>query len=198
MKKNIFLLLLFLFSIMAACTKDSPTPEIDQEELGAANLIFTPVVKNGEQNSYIPIPNEEVVTLSFKGNPLLPPVGEHIHLTTGMTYKMELVSFDFAGREVQHTFIQRADTHQAFLLNAPVNSLSLEYGDDQVGVTSYITIKEDMEVTLLRFVMRHLNTGVKSRIKASDWNNKDYDQYTGANDLDLKFEAHFSSEEHAH
>lgn len=194
--KNYTLSLLLILFTLVSCTKNDPTAEIDQEELGSATLIFTPVSKNEEEDSYPPIEGAEVLSISFKGSPLLPPAGEHVHLTTGLTYKMELVSYDFAGREVQHTFLQRADTHQAFLLNAPVSSLSFEYADDQVGVTSYLTIVEDMEVKMLRFIMRHLNPGVKSRIKASDWNNQDYSQFTGANDLDLKFEAHFAEEDH--
>lgn len=196
--KNYALPLLLILFTLVSCTKNEPTPEIDQEELGSAKLIFTPVSKDQEKNIYTEIDGAKAMSIEFKGYPLLPPAGEHIHLTTGLTYKLELVSYDFAGREVQNTFLQRAETHQAFLLNAPTGCLNFEYGDDQVGVTSYLTVVKDMEVKMLRFIMRHLNPGVKSRITTSDWNNQNYIQFTGANDLELKFDAHFSGEDHLH
>lgn len=44
MNKYIFILFIAL-STLTACSKNDPTPEIDQEELGSATLIFTPVTK---------------------------------------------------------------------------------------------------------------------------------------------------------
>ncbi len=200
MNKYIFILFIAL-STLTACSKNDPTPEIDQEELGSATLIFTPVTKNVASNgtiTYTPIAGEAAQELKFTGSPLLPAVGAHLHIHVGETYKMELKSTDFAGRESQQTFVQRADTHQAFLLNAPETSLEFVYGDDQVGVTAYITVLEETDYFTMRYIMRHLNPGVKSKIKASDWNNVNYNQFTGGTDLDLKFEAHFTGEEDAH
>lgn len=199
MKKHIFTILIAI-TTLSSCSKDDPTPEIDQEELGSASLTFTPVEKkevNGT-TTYLPIAGEESQEVKFTGAQLLPPVDLHLHLHVGETYKMELKSFDFANRESQQTFIQRADSHQAFLLNAPTGSLDFVYADDQVGVTAYITTLKETNSFSLRYIMRHLNTGVKSRIKPSDWNNSNYSQFTGANDLDLKFTVHFTEEHHDH
>jgi len=199
MNKYIFTLFIAI-ATLTSCSKNDPTPEVDQEELGRVSLTFTPVQKINDNGSisYAPIQGEEAQKLEFSGNPLLPPVGAHIHLHVGETYKMELITLDFANRPSQQTFIQRADTHQAFLLNAPANSMDFVYADDQVGVTAYITILAETDAFALRYIMRHLNPGVKARITAADWNNSNYTQFTGANDLDLKFEAHFTEEGHGH
>jgi len=196
---NKYLLTLFIaIATLSSCSKNDPTPEADQEELGSASLTFTPVNKvvNGDKITYTPIADEKPSEIKFSGNPLLPPVGAHVHFHVGDTYKMELKSYDFAGRESQNTFLQRADIHQAFLLNAPANSLAFVYGDNQVGVTAYITVLKESESFPLRYIMRHLNAGVKARVTAADWNNANFTQFTGANDLDLKFEAHFVKEDH--
>lgn len=194
---NKYILTLFLaVATLTSCTKDDPTPEVDQEELGSASLTFTAVnkVDNNGTITYTPIVGEAANEIKFTGATLLPPVGAHLHLHVGETYKMELKSYDFAGRESQETFLQRADTHQAFLLGAPAQSMEFVYGDNQVGVTAYITILEKTESITLRYIMRHLNAGVKARITAADWNNTNFTQFTGANDLDLKFEAHLTEE----
>lgn len=199
MKKYLSILFIAL-ATLTSCSKNDPTPEIDQEELGSASLTFTPVsvTENNGTTTYTPKQNESAQEVKFSGTPLLPPVGAHLHLHVGETYKMELKSYDFAGRESQQTFVQRADTHQAFLLDAPINSMKFVYRDNQVGVTAYITILEETSSLNLRYIMRHLNPGVKDRITAADWNNSNFTQFTGANDLDLKFEAHFTEEHHDH
>lgn len=195
MKK--YILSLFIAAItLSSCSKDDPTPEIDQEEVGKAVLTFTPVEKiNGV---YQPIDGEHQESIEFTGAQMLPPVDSHLHLHVGETYKLELKSFDFAGRESQQTFLNRHETHQAFLLGGVANSISFEYADqNNVGVAAFITINEPSETVTLRYIMRHLNPGVKSQIKASDWNNTNFTQFTGANDLDLKFSAHLV-ESHGH
>lgn len=196
-----YLLSLFIVAVtLSSCSKNDPKPEIDQEELGTAKLIFTPVevVITNNDTTYKVLENEESEEITFTGNPFLPPVGAHIHLHVGETYKMQLKTTDFAGRPSEATFLDRADTHQAFLLNTPENSLKFIYGDDQVGVTAYITVLKATDSFQLRYVMRHLNTGVKNRIKPSDWNNNNFLQFTGSTDLDLKLEAHFVEEQHEH
>lgn len=199
MKKHIFTLLIAIVTLNS-CSKNDPIPEVDQEELNSASLTFTAVTKNisNETITYTPIESEAVQTIEFTGTQLLPVVGEHVDLHVGHTYKMELKTIDFAGRESQQTFLQRADTHQAFLLDAPNNSIEFVYGDNQVGVTAYITILEESNTLTLRYIMRHLNKDVKSKIAASDWNNPNFTQFTGANDLDLKFQAHFTEDHNGH
>lgn len=191
-----------------SCSKDDPTPEVDQEEVGTAKLIFTEVEReeHGDHAHYHKIENPEVATITFSGAELLPPVGEHLHLEVGKSYKLQLVATDFAGRETQQTFLDRADIHQAFILGAPANSLSYEYADEdaegnalQVGVTGYLTVNALANTFTLNYILRHLNAGVKSRITSADWNNVNYNQFTGENDLDLKVSVHLVAEgDHDH
>lgn len=177
MKKYLFALFIAVITL-SSCSKDDPTPEIDQEEVGKAVLTFTPVEKvNG---TYKPIADETPESIEFTGTQMLPPVDAHLHLHVGETYKMELKSFDFAGRESQNTFLNRHETHQAFLLGTAANTVSFEYGDDNnVGVTAYITINEEAATSTWRYIMRHLNPGVKNQIQSADWNNTNFTQFTG-------------------
>ncbi|MFZ4861954.1 hypothetical protein ACL9RF_07190 [Sphingobacterium sp. Mn56C] len=200
MKKIIFACLI-LGVTLASCSKNDPTPEVDQEELGTVTLKFTPVkvVVNNGTTTYEPILDEEVEEVKFTGNPLLPPVGAHVHLHVGDTYKLELKTTDFAGRESQQTFVNRPEIHQAFILNAPQGSLDYVYGEPtNVGVTGYLTVKQTTDSFPLRYVLRHLNPGVKSKIKASDWNNLNFTQFTGENDIDVKFDVHLVNGGHDH
>ncbi|MBE8715302.1 hypothetical protein [Sphingobacterium hungaricum] len=208
MKKNNFYIVAFAFiALFTSCSKDDPTPEIDQEEVSTATLTFTEV--EGELHNdhyhYNPITDAEVEVVEF-GADGLPPAGVHLHLEVGKTYKVALVAKDFTGRETQQTFVERHDIHQAFLLGAPADALEYVYADRDaenkkvsVGVTGYITVLKASNTFVFRYVMRHLNEGVKANITADDWNNANYTQFTGANDLDLKVELHLVEEdEHGH
>jgi len=208
--KKISLVVSFLAVLFLApsCSKDDPTPEVDQEEVGTAKLIFTEVEReaHGDHAHYHDVANAEVVSVTFSGADMLPPVGEHLHLEVGKSYRLELQATDFAGRETQQTFVARPDIHQAFILGAPANSLSYEYADEDangnalnVGVTGYLTVNALANTFTLNYVLRHLNAGVKSRITAADWNNVNYNQFTGENDLDLKVSVHLVAEgDHDH
>jgi len=197
MKKLLFVLTLFA---LTSCSKNEPTLEIDQEELGTATLIFTPVEEHDHDGHthYDPIAGENPEVVKFTGSQLLPEVGAHVHLEVGHTYKLELKTTDFAGRESQQSFLNRADTHQAFLLGSPENTIEFTYADDQVGVTAYIKVLKSSSTSTWQYIMRHLNNGVKQNIKASDWNNANYTKFTGSNDLNLKFEVHLVENEHNH
>ena len=207
MKNILNYLAIILALTFASCTKDDPTPEQDQEEVGTATLIFTEVERksHGDHYDYDDIADAEVEEVKFKptDGQLLPPVGAHVHLEVGKTYRLELKATDFAGRESQSTFVSRADIHQAFILGAPAGSLEYVYADKDannkdvnVGVTGYITVNETANSFVLQYIMRHLNPGVKENITAADWNNKCYTKFTGSNDLDLKVELHLVEEDH--
>jgi len=207
MKKLSLIAVLFTLVWASSCSKDDPTPETDQEEVGAAQLIFTEVAReaHGDHYHYDDIDNPETFTVTFSKEGL-PEVGTHLHLEEGKSYRLQLKATDFAGRETQQTFVQRADIHQAFILGASADVLTYEYADKDaagksvnVGVTGYLTVLKESETFVLRYVMRHLNPGVKANIKASDWNNLNFAQFTGANDLDLKVEVHLVGEDgHGH
>ena len=187
-----------------ACKKDSPTPEIPEEEIGKATLTFLEVEReaHGDHFHYNEIPGATSTAVAFDAKGL-PPVGTHLHLTEGKTYKVSLTAFDFAGREMEQEFIEKQDTHQAFLLGAPAGTLTYVYADRNsdsqkvnVGVTGYLTVDEHAEQGFtFRYILRHLNPGVKANIKAENWNDLDFaSKFAGANDLDLKFEVHLVDE----
>ena len=196
--KNIIILFSVLF--LASCSKDEPTLEIDQEELSTATLLFTPVEEkliNGEVQ-FIPDTHEDIQTVKFTGSQLAPEIGSHVDLAVGHIYQLDLKTTDFLGRESQQSFLTRATTHQAFLLGTPDEAISFRYGDDQVGVKAYIKILKPSNKSTWQYIMRHLNNGVKERINASDWDNTNYNKFTGANDLQLSFEVHLVENHHHH
>ena len=193
------ILLTFVALTFNACKKDSPVPEVPEEEIGKAELTFLEVEReaHGDHYHYNPIATAKPVTIAFDSKGLA-PVGSHIHLTEGKTYRLTLKSFDFANREMQQEFLTKHEIHQAFILGAPAGVLTYVYADRDkdnnkvnVGVTGYVTVDEATDGFTFRYVLRHLNPGVKANITAADWNNKDFaSKFSGANDLDLKFELH--------
>lgn len=207
---NLFIIAISVLFFAPSCSKDDPTPEEDQEEVGTAKLVFTEVEReeHGDHFHYNDIDNPEVVEAIFEGEKMQPKEGTHLHLDIGKTYRLELFATDFAGRETRQTFIDRHDIHQAFILKNPTESLDgvLEYvyadrdADNNrvnVGVTGYLTVVEEANTFVLRYVLRHLNPGVKENITAADWSNSNFTQFSGANDLDLKVEVHLV-DEHDH
>ncbi|MBD1432170.1 hypothetical protein H8B06_04970 [Sphingobacterium sp. DN00404] len=204
---NIFILAISILFFAPSCSKDDPIPEEDQEEVGTATLTFTEVEReaHGDHYHYNDITDPEIEEVKFEGKDMLPPVDAHLHLEVGKTYRLELLATDFAGRETQQTFVSRADIHQAFILGAEAGSLEYVYADRNadnqrvnVGVTGYLTVLQETNTFTLRYVMRHLNPGVKDNITAADWNNTNFTQFTGANDLDLKVAVHLVSEDGHH
>lgn len=209
MKSKLFILL-FSASIftLTSCTKDDPVPEIDQEEVSGATLFFTEVEAeaHGDHFHYHEIEGAETDSLVFSGTDFLPDPGAHLHLTAGKSYKFHLEIRDFSGRESQQTFVDRADQHFAFLLGAPEGSLDATYADEtsagekvQVGITGYLNVLKASDSFVFRYVMRHLNPGVKESIDThQDIFNADFTNFGGANDLDLKFEMHFVAADGGH
>lgn len=209
MKKfNCTIALLCILIGFNACKKDTPIPEKDQEEVGIAKLIFTPVTyeAHGDHGHYHDIPGAKSDTITFSGSSLLPPVGTHLHLHTGSAYRLSLIATDFGGRETQQTFVERDDIHQVFITGAPEGSLNYEYADKKadgkevhVGVTGYLTVLKPTNSFTLRYVMRHLNPGIKAAVKPTDWNASDFTKFTGDNDLDLKIPLHLvDADSHGH
>ncbi|NGM64257.1 hypothetical protein [Sphingobacterium sp. SGR-19] len=205
---NLFILAISILFFAPSCSKDDPIPEEDQEEVGIATLVFTEVKRELHEGHYHyhDIEGAETISVKFEGKDLAPPVNAHLHLKVDKSYRLELKSTDFLGRESQQTFVDRAETHQAFILGDETGSLEYEYADQDangktvnVGVTGYLTVRKEADIFVLRYVLRHLNPGVKENIKASDWNNKDFTKFTGANDLDLEVPVHLVHEgDHDH
>ncbi|QHS61200.1 hypothetical protein GWR21_16825 [Chitinophaga agri] len=194
-KLHSYLLLgIISFGIMtfSSCSKEDPVPEKDQEEVGKTSLLLQEVEWDGDFSTghAHAIDGAAIDTIQFdeQGNA---PAGFHLHLHTGRSYKMTLIARDYAGREIQQTFLDRADIHQAVILGAPDGVMDYTYGDDQVGVTGYLHIVKSASTFTLQYLMRHLNPGVKAQVTPDDWNNANYQtKLAGATDLDLKFELH--------
>lgn len=206
MIKYITLILISVFSI--SCSKDIPSLEVDQEEVGSVELQFTEVSAelNGNQYTYSEMQNPQIESIKFSGPSMNPPADEHTHLSVGKSYRFNLKIKDFQGRETQQSFIEKEEQHFAFLLGLPENSALVTYNDIKndgtkvkVGINGYITILNESINFKTRYIVRHLNSGVKEKINPSiDWNNSNFTSFTGANDIDLKFYLHFSKEETGH
>lgn len=199
-KKLAFALLsLGFIACSISCSKDDPEPEVPQEEIGSAKLTFTEVEWHGDHADELEDP--EIVEVEFDEEGL-PPVGAHLHLDVGKTYRLTLSAKDFAGREgAEQEFLEESDIHQIFILGAPEGVLDYEYADPdnkRVGVTGYLHVLEAADSFVFNFILRHLNSGVKANITADDWNNPDYTKFGGENDLDLKVEVHVVEDDHDH
>jgi hypothetical protein len=189
----------FIALSFTACKKDDPIAEIPAEEVGTAELSFLEVEAelHNDHYHYHDIAGAVPLSISFDQAGLA-PVGTHAHLTEGKTYKVSLKAFDFAKREMQQEFVDKADLHQAFLLGAPDGVLTYVYADRDaenkkvnVGVTGYLTVNKATAGFTFRYVLRHLNPGVKASLTAQHWNATDFaSRFSGANDLDLKFNLH--------
>lgn len=196
-----FTLLSLGFLVFAAsCSKDDPEPEIPQEEIKSATLTFTEV--DWHDGHAEDLENPEVVAVTFDETGL-PPVGTHLHLDAGKTYRLTLSTTDFAGREgAEQEFLAESDIHQIFFLGAPDGVLDYQYADPEnkrVGITGYLHVLKPSDSFVFNVVLRHLNKGVKANITADDWNNPNYTQFSGANDLDLKVEVHVvDGDDHGH
>lgn len=197
-KLTLALLSLGFITFLSSCSKDDPEPEIPQEEVSRAKLTFTEVEWHGDHADDLEDPETIEVEFDKQG---LPPVGTHLHLDVSKTYRLSLTTHDFAGRESQQEFVNDADIHQAFILGAPDGVLDYQYADPnnaRVGVTGYLHILKASDSFVFNFILRHLNAGVKSSISADDWNNPNYAQFGGENDLDLKVEVHLVEGDHGH
>ncbi len=209
LNNSIFALLATGLLGMSACSKDDPTPEVDNEEVGTAMLIWEEVSWQGDTRtgSATEIEGGTVDTVTFDESGL-PPVGYHLHLDVGKTYRLTMLANDFAGRPIQQTFAERAEIHQAVMLNSTRTGtptslngvLDYTYGEPDnanVGVTGYVHVLEETGTFPFRYIMRHLNTGVKSGLTAEDWSNPDYqNRMAGSTDIDLIFELHPVEHDH--
>ncbi len=197
--KSIAILSVAFIALAASCSKDDPTPEVPQEEVGKATLTFVEVDWHDGHADDIDDPETFEVQFDEKG---LPPVGTHLHLDEGKTYRLTLKTYDFAGRESQQEFVNDADIHQVFILGAPAGVLDYAYADPdgkRVGVTGYLHVLKASDEFVFNFILRHLNKGVKAGITAADWNNANYNRFGGVNDLDLKVPIHpVAGDDHGH
>lgn len=200
------ILALSLIAFIISCGKDDPVPEVDQEELSSAKLVFTEVEReaHGDHYHYNDIKDPEKDSISFSGINFVAPVGAHMDLEAHKTYRFELKVTDFQGRASQQTFVERHEQHFAFFNQIPDGTATIVYTDKlkdgtkvKVGTIGYITVDKPSNKFVLRYIMKHLNPGVKASINANtDIQIVDFNKFAGATDLDLKFEMHFIDDDH--
>lgn len=176
---SIIALLTIVALNFSACKKDSPVLENNQEEFDGTSITFTAGHFHGtEFHSH----DEEPMVVSFSSNnPGATP--ESINLHEGETYLMEINIFQ-KGKNINAEF--DAKDHQFFFTGAPVDVLSYEYKDANLGLKGALTVNAiaangfDFNV-----ILRHgLN---KQHASAQAWNSPNYVQAGGTDDFNRKF-----------
>lgn len=155
--------------------------------------------------------------LVLKFDKTTPPINNVAKIKADVAYKIELKTWDKEGNEIQDNFIKNkvtADKYKAFLQggnfilnqNSETDQGALffprekKYGDgndvvgkyEVTGVLSYFILgKDNVSKTpkKLKYVLRELKDGEKSKIERGDWNRDDYEKaFVGKNILELNFE----------
>lgn len=174
-----------------ACKKDNPEPEVEQEEFKSVIFNFIELVDHGDH--FDQTTDTTKIVFGADGN----ATKSHYDLHAGATYRLKVVAYDFAGREMQQEFIEEADEHQLFITGAQEGVLDYVYEDAKVGVTGRLsTLKPSNGSMTLTAVLRH---GLdKSKTTTSDWDNANHAAFGGSADFTLKFPVHVIEEGHDH
>lgn len=185
-----FIALALLFIVgFSACSKDDPIPEIDQEEYNAIELIL----RKGTQteNGFV-LSDEKEIKIAFTKEGV--PSPHHVHIDQGAAYRMEVNLFH-NGNNINQEIMDSAEEHQFFFLGAPSDLLNYEYEDNKVGLKGILeVVGTSGDAFDFNIVLRHgLN---KNHSAAQQWNNLNYAQAGGADDVNVKVEFHVSSAPH--
>jgi hypothetical protein len=166
-----------------ACKKDSPAPEVSQEEFKSVVFNFIELEAHGDH--FDSTTDTVKVLFGADGN----ATQGHYDLHSATSYRLKVVAYDFAGREMQQEFVEEADEHQMFITGAQEGVLDYVYEDDKVGVTGILsTLKPSNGSMTLTAVLRH---GLdKSKTTANDWDNINHASFGGSADFTLKFPIH--------
>ena len=166
-----------------ACKKDDPEPEVPQEEFKSVVFNFIELEAHGDH--YHTTTDTVKIIFGADGN----STESHYDLHANATYRLKIVAYDFAGREMQNELIEEADEHQLFITGAQEGVLDYVYEDDKVGVTGRLsTLKPSNGSMTLTAVLRH---GLdKSKTTANDWDNPNHASFGGSADFTLKFPLH--------
>ncbi len=189
--KNQFLVaaLTLAITFFTSCKKDQPEPEHPQEEF--SSVVFNFIELHAHGDHYHETTDTVKVIFGEDGN----ATGSHYHLHAGEAYRLKIVAYDFAGREMQQEFVEDADDHQLFITGAQPGVLKYTYEDDRVGVTGLMEVLKPSDGTMvLTAVLRH---GLdKSKTTAADWNNPAHASFGGTADFTLKFPLHVVEDDH--
>lgn len=182
--------LIFVFSF-SSCSKDDPVPEIDQEEYDAAELIFA----HGEIRDGSFVESGETTKISISETGETTP--HHTHLAEGETYRLKVNLFH-DGKSINQEIIDAGDEHQFFFVGAPEGVFDYGYEDSKVGLQGILTVTGHSDSAFdWNLVLRHgLN---KDHAAAQQWDNPNYVQAGGADDLNATVELHVTtSGDHDH
>lgn len=167
----------------SACSKDDPEPEVPQEEFKSVVFNFIELESHGDHFDQ----TTDTVKIIFgqDGN----ATKSHYDLHADAIYRLKVVAYDFAGREMQNEFVEEANEHQMFITGAQEGVLDYAYEDDKVGVTGRLsTLKPSNGSMTLTAVLRH---GLdKSKTTAASWNDVNHARFGGSADFTLKFPLH--------
>jgi hypothetical protein len=208
--------------LLSACAdKQDLINELDSTK---SELVFTPVIGeavqahgdhfHGLDNGVLGTP----VVLKFDKNGKVLD-NTLLKIKSGVAYKIDLKTWDQAGKEIQNDFIKdklTADSYKAFLVGADFKlnpdsqneqgalfqPREKKYGNgadvagkyEVTGVLSYFILGKENQEKLpakVTYVLRKLNEGIKEKIERTDWNKADYKTaFPGENVLELHFEVH--------
>jgi len=210
-------ILAFTFIILSAlfissCSKDTPQPEVEQEEPDRALLTFTKLDANGNET-------QTKVTVDFDGlshdhdhdhahasSATVSAEDEHdhahahIHLEANSTYRLQIEMYR-AGQMINNEFIKAADEHQFFFFakdeagKTVSNIFTYVYEDkDQnnlpIGLKGKFTTLGAGQADIQVILSHGLD---KYKVPAGVYN---YDKYSlvGDTDMDQTFELHIKAE----
>jgi len=189
--RNYFMLAVMALTLIgfASCSKDDPTPEIDQEEYDGTILTFT---EGHYHDDEFHAEGDTVQIRFIRGSDK--PYPSHAHLHAGEQYQLDIAMF----KNGQNTTAEfEENEHQWFFIGAPEDVLDYTYSDNRVGFKGVFTVKKaTSEGFDLKLILRH---GLdKSRPAAQLWNNPNYNEAGGSDDFNKSFELHPVEEGHDH
>lgn len=182
MKKNqlvsIAAIAIVLLVSFTSCSKNDPVPELDQEEYNSVQLTF----EHGTYANNVFTPSDEETVINFTKNGTPTPAA--IILTEGESYRMK-INILLDDESINQEIIDEADEHQFFFLGSPEGVFDYKYEDDQVGLTGILSaLKQTSAPFDFQILLRHaLN---KDHTAAQSWNNAQYVEAGGADDLNIK------------
>lgn len=175
---------LFVFSF-SSCSKDDPIPEIDQEEYNAAELVFA----HGDITDGKFVESGETTKITFSPDGKATP--SHTHLTEGESYRLKVTLYH-DGESINQEIIDAGAEHQFFFVGAPEGVFDYSYEDQQIGLTGILTVTAHSDDAFdWNIVLRHgLN---KNHAVAQEWDNANYAQAGGADDVNVTTELHVTT-----
>lgn len=162
----------------SSCKKEDPVHEHDQEEYDKIVVNFIKLNANGNETN-----DTTAITLDAHGD----ATPSSITLGSDQSYRvmMNLYSHD---ESINAEIIADADEHQFFFFANPSTAIATyEYRDGQIGLDGKMTF-QGVGNANLNIILRH---GLdKTHADALPYNNPNYRNAGGADDLNITFPVH--------